>query len=276
MPDKVTANIVRQVPKIPYEESSHMALTSTLTATVFPQHILISAASAFHAKMTGSKMKSRKPKKEAQTPAFEQNIAPQRSYSDAPLFFFKEDEENGWLCQWYRSTFTDPETNRTFTCAEQWMMYHKAMDCGDLATAAEIMKTTSPRKQKALGSQAAEGFDEERWKKTRSAVVEKGNMLKFTQATNVASMAMDDVTEPVTLKDLLLATGDRELVEASSFDRVWGIGFKAEIAKNMPRERWGMNLLGKALMKVRDELRREAEAEVEVGVDVDPAVEETL
>lgn len=50
------------------------------------------------------------------------------STAGQPLFFFKEDQENGFLCQWYRCSFRDPElSGLTFNCAEQYMMYKKAM-----------------------------------------------------------------------------------------------------------------------------------------------------
>ncbi|KEQ95621.1 hypothetical protein AUEXF2481DRAFT_29057 [Aureobasidium subglaciale EXF-2481] len=120
------------------------------------------------------------------------------------------------------------------------------------------MATTSPRKQKQLGREV-EGFDVEAWDKIRLDVVEQGNYLKFTQATNVASMKMGDVGEPVPLKDLLLATCERELAEASRFDRVWGIGFDAQQASTTPYEKWGENLLGVALMNVRERIRDETD-----------------
>lgn len=54
----------------------------------------------------------------------------------------------------------------------------------------------------------------------------KGNWLKFGQDKR--------------LREEFLGTGDRELVEASLIDRVWGIGFAAEHAERM-REEWGEN-----------------------------------
>jgi ribA/ribD-fused uncharacterized protein len=75
--------------------------------------------------------------------------------------------------------------------------------------------------------------------------VEDGNYYKFTVAEDAAG-----------LRALLLATGERELVEASPRDRIWGVGFKAENA-GVNRRRWGQNLLGKALMGVRARLREE-------------------
>ncbi|KAI8630600.1 DUF1768-domain-containing protein [Xylariaceae sp. FL1651] len=65
--------------------------------------------------------------------------------------------------------------------------------------------------------------------------------------------------QAVGFRDVLLATGTRELVEASPFDRIWGIGFAAKNAEGK-RQKWGMNLLGKCLMEVREQFRREAEA----------------
>lgn len=76
-------------------------------------------------------------------------------------------------------------------------------------------------------------------------IVVQGNMHKFT----VSGEAGD-------LRKWLLGTGERELVEASPMDRIWGIGF-AEMDAGANRHRWGQNLLGKALMEVRRRLREE-------------------
>ena len=47
--------------------------------------------------------------------------------------------------------------------------------------------------------------------------------------------------------------------QASKFDKVWGIGFDAAAAVRTPKEKWGQNLLGKALMNVRERIRKEME-----------------
>lgn len=62
------------------------------------------------------------------------------------------------------------------------------------------------------------------------------------------------------LRKWLLATDERELVEASPLDRIWGVGFGEKNA-GANRHRWGQNLLGKALMEVRTRLREEESAE---------------
>lgn len=93
----------------------------------------------------------------------------------ATVLFWKEDGEHGFLCQWYRCTFTDPEHDGlTFTSAEQYMMWGKAMLFGDLAVAAKIMSISSPRKQKGLARDVA-NFDQSRWAEERSGIVRTGN-----------------------------------------------------------------------------------------------------
>ena len=54
------------------------------------------------------------------------------------------------------------------------------------------------------------------------------------------------------LREFLLGTGDRVLVEASPMDRVWGIGLAADDERAADPARWrGLNLLGFALMEAR-------------------------
>jgi len=53
-------------------------------------------------------------------------------------------------------------------------------------------------------------------------------------------------------------TGALTFWQASPRDSIWGIGFAAENAEEM-RAEWGENLLGKALMRVRERLREEGE-----------------
>jgi ribA/ribD-fused uncharacterized protein len=76
--------------------------------------------------------------------------------------------------------------------------------------------------------------------------VTQGNYHKFTVSRDAQE-----------LKNMLLATGERELVEASPYDRIWGIGFAERDAEGS-RHWWGQNLLGKALMEVRRRLREES------------------
>lgn len=140
------------------------------------------------------------------------------------------------------------------------MMHHKALLFQDEATALEILKASHPRKVKSLGRKVA-NFDEDVWKEHRERIVREGNYLKFTNVVSEEGLRLGESDSApligMSLRSLLVSTGYRELVEASPFDSIWGVGFRAEDAKKTSRELWGLNLLGKALMEVRETLRRE-------------------
>ena len=58
------------------------------------------------------------------------------------------------------------------------------------------------------------------------------------------------------MKRILLATGEKTLVEASPYDQIWGIGLEESNPLAHDRNTWkGENLLGKALTAVKDHLR---------------------
>ena len=85
------------------------------------------------------------------------------------------------------------------------------------------------------------GFDEASWVAARYPLVVAGNLAKFGQNPPLA--------------DVLRHTGRRILVEASPYDRIWGVGIAATHADIGRPGRWrGLNLLGFALMDVRDQL----------------------
>lgn len=130
---------------------------------------------------------------------------------------------------------------RRYRWAEQWMMAEKARTFGDQEALARILEAPSPFACKKLG-RTVRGFTEAGWKAVRFEVVVRGNREKFGQ-------------DP-TLRDYLLATGDAVLVEAAPGDRIWGIGYGAQAPEARDPTRWrGLNLLGFALTRVRDELR---------------------
>lgn len=82
---------------------------------------------------------------------------------------------------------------------------------------------------------------EKEWERIKFEAVVEGNWWKFVGGQGW-------------LRSRLLATGERELVEASGGDRVWGVGFGEAEAEGR-RGEWGMNLLGRALMTVRERIR---------------------
>ncbi|MCJ1394021.1 hypothetical protein MMC18_006899 [Xylographa bjoerkii] len=164
-----------------------------------------------------------------------------------PLFFWREFEHPyGFLSQWYPASFKAPsplphKPEMTFSDAEQYMMYHKAMLFRDTETANKIMLATVPKEYQELGRKA-KGFNRALWDQHKDKIVEEGNWYKFTE------------TKTENLGQRLLETGDRELVEASPSDRIWGVGFKAHDAE-ANRDKWGQNLLGEAITRVRTRMR---------------------
>lgn len=162
-------------------------------------------------------------------------------------------------------------------------MYQKAMTFNDTQIAAQIMTANGPRKMKALG-RTIKGFNEYTWDQVKSDVVIQANLLKFGKEEVCEAGDSDgfiyggtgrqDGQERVKLRDMLLSTGTRELVEASSFDRIWGIGFSPEEAREHgegERLMWGKNLLGKSLMEVRRRIRVQEGLEKEQGDEVEAA-----
>ena len=104
-----------------------------------------------------------------------------------------------------------------------------------------IMKIKNPKEMKALGKKV-KNFDQEVWDKVKYSIVLTGNYYKFSQNEN--------------LRDFLILTKNRILVEASPLDTIWGIGLGKDNEKVYNPNRWrGNNLLGFALMEIRDEIR---------------------
>jgi ribA/ribD-fused uncharacterized protein len=146
---------------------------------------------------------------------------------------------SGPFSQWYSSKFT--VNGITFATAEQFMMYSKAMLFNDQEIANKILLATNPKQQKALGRQV-KNFNADRWSNVAKEIVYEGNYAKFTQ-------------DPKLLV-ILMATGDKELVEASPFDKIWGIGLDEAKAKVTPVDQWpGSNWLGEVLTELRNDLR---------------------
>lgn len=116
-----------------------------------------------------------------------------------------------------------------------YMMYQKAILFNDTAAGLAILNASHPRKAKSLGRKV-HNFSNEVWDAERERIVLHGTVLKFR-------------ADPA-LREKLLATGDRELVEASPLDAIWGIGFAEANAEDL-RADWGLNLLGKAIMNAR-------------------------
>lgn len=154
-----------------------------------------------------------------------------REIQGMTLFFGAEDA----LSNWHRCHFDFRGVQ--FTCVEQFMMYAKAMLFDDRPTAEAILAAPDPRSQKKLGREV-KGFQETVWVEKRESIVTVGCREKFRQNADLAAQ--------------LIATGNTVLVEASPYDRIWGVGLAWNDPRILNQDQWlGTNLLGKALMKVR-------------------------
>jgi len=140
--------------------------------------------------------------------------------------------------QWHPAVFT--LDGQTFTCAEQYMMYAKAMLFGDEAVAARILRARSPIEHKKLG-RAVSGFRPDVWESRGKAIVYAGNYAKFTQNKHLLAA--------------LLATQGTTLVEASPDDRIWGVGLSEDDPAIRDRRTWrGTNGLGEVLTQLREDI----------------------
>ncbi|KAJ6486783.1 hypothetical protein C8R45DRAFT_268428 [Mycena sanguinolenta] len=166
-------------------------------------------------------------------------------------FFWSTNHVNGWASQWYPAPFTatvnidgvDQEIK--FLSNEHWMMLHKALLFSDYDAAKEVLSIDGTSKQdmaevKRLGRTVA-NFKEDVWVDNRERIVTEGTIHKFRQNPD--------------LREKLFATGETMIVEASPYDKIWGIGCSE--ANALSGAKWGLNLLGKALVEARRVLREE-------------------
>ncbi|MFC9158290.1 NADAR family protein [Streptomyces bauhiniae] len=148
----------------------------------------------------------------------------------------------GCLSQWWPAPFTVDGVE--YATAEHWMMAAKARLFADPDAERLVLAAGHPAGAKKAG-RLVRGFDEEIWRRERFRIVVEGSVHKFAADPG--------------LREFLLGTGDRVLVEASPVDRVWGIGLSVQDEAAWDPARWeGPNLLGFALMEARERLRSEA------------------
>ena len=112
---------------------------------------------------------------------------------------------------WHPAKFTVKGVD--FNCNEQFMMYCKAKLFGDDGVAERIMLCDKPEGHKALG-RLVSGFDQMIWNQNAEKIVYWGCYAKFSQNLD--------------LLQALLATGNTELVEASPYDKIWGVGLSED------------------------------------------------
>lgn len=160
------------------------------------------------------------------------------------ICFHNPDESNGYLSNWYVSQFY--LDGISYTSAEKYMMYQKAVLFGDMATVVKIRNTNDVGEIKAYGRRILP-YDDKKWSEQRYQVVHKGVLEKFRQNEQLAEQ--------------LLKTEDAILAECAVKDLIWGIGISMKDERRMNISEWkGLNLLGDILMQVRMELQNEQQS----------------
>lgn len=145
---------------------------------------------------------------------------------------------SGPFSNFYPTHFTLQDASWYTT--EQYFMWRKAIYFEDYKIADKIGNEKDPATCKWLGRHV-EGFNIDSWSKVCKMIMFEGCFAKFTQNE--------------WLKNKLLQTGNKILVEASPYDIIWGIGLGENDPGAYDESRWrGQNLLGKVLMNVRDNL----------------------
>lgn len=167
--------------------------------------------------------------------------------------------------QWHPSKFE--VKGITFSSAEQYMMYQKALLFRDKNIAKKILLLNEEYKAietflkgdisreeilsskvfknewgaiqkeiKQLGREV-KGYNESVWLRNRERIILEGNLAKFSQNQD--------------LKDILLSKKEKVFVDASPYDKIYGIGLKEDDPRAKDPTQWlGLNLLGKTLNKV--------------------------
>jgi ribA/ribD-fused uncharacterized protein len=130
-----------------------------------------------------------------------------------------------------------------FSSMEQFFHYKKAELFDDKHNMQKILSASNPMEQKRLGRNVR-NYKEEVWEKKGFMFMKQGLHAKFNQNKKL-------------LKHLLAIENGR-FVEASPYDRKWGIGINEMNANATKPSLWpGSNLLGIALTTVRDKIKEE-------------------
>lgn len=151
------------------------------------------------------------------------------------IYFWGSFLSNFYLCQLKDDKYS-------YNSSECYFMAKKAEYFNDQESLIKILNLKKPQEQKQVGKKV-KGFNKELWEEVSYKIMLDGLRLKFTQNNE--------------LKNKLLATNNKTLVEGSPYDKKWGVGLKYDDDRILDESNWqGDNLLGKALMEIREEIKK--------------------
>ena len=163
--------------------------------------------------------------------------------TDKHIFFWGE-----WPSNWFPTYFIVKEGRKRlgFFNSEQYFMYVKAKTFGDEEIAERILSEGKlPKTAKALGRKV-KNYDDAVWSEKRYQVMTDAIMYKFSQDNKLRELLMNPEFD------------DKNFVEASPYDGIWGIKCDETTASDDESTWNGLNLLGKALDDVRDKLKEKS------------------
>ncbi len=130
-----------------------------------------------------------------------------------------------------------------FFCTEQAFMWAKAKFFNDEETAEKILaEELEPMVCKRLGRQV-KNYDDKAWDEVRYEMMLKPNVERFTQDLVLQRRILDPKFDGLVF------------VEASPYDKIWGIGLKQDDPRCEDEKSWlGRNLLGRVITEARAEV----------------------
>ena len=157
--------------------------------------------------------------------------------TDTHIYFW-----GSFLSNWIPNDLEIKYCDAIFTNSEQIFMFLKAIFFHDEEMAEKIIEEGyDPRIAKKLGGQVR-NFKESEWAMVREDKMYQACKMKFAWNPK--------------LRKQLLDTGDKILVEGTPFDPIWGVKIKWDDDRILDEKNWkGQNLLGKVLMRVRNDLQ---------------------
>jgi ribA/ribD-fused uncharacterized protein len=172
--------------------------------------------------------------------------------TDKYVFFWKESPFcNFTKCKIkYNDPYmTDLSTDGiTFTSSEQMFMWLKAKYFQDDDIAYLILNTNSPEEARKFG-RYIRNYDDKKWDAVRYNYMLMAVTYKFVQNKDLRDILLDSKYDGKTF------------VEASPYDKIWGIGFDENHAES-DESNWGQNLLGTILNVVRKHVTKICEFDV--------------
>lgn len=172
---------------------------------------------------------------------------------DTICFWGHTSGDNAFLSNFYPHDYYTHWFGGYVHSSEQHFMLSKAELFGDKMSFLKIRDCKTAKEAKALGRQV-KNFNDQEW-----SVMRQGSM----------HLALSEKFVEPGIRKKLIDTGDKYLIEASPYDKIWGVGMGADNPDIYDTDKWqGLNELGHCLMLVRrcilQEERLESQSKLEV------------